>query len=194
MRIMFRKLSLAIFGFVVAVGYLGIAVNGQDGPPPNPEPGVNRPRDDRPNLMAQLGLSQDQIQQFRKLNAEHRPLMNEAQKRLRDANRELDMAIYADIVSDEAVHAKLKVFQDAQAEVNRLRFSNELNIRRILTQDQLVRFRDMRRQFAEMNGRQQRQNNRPGMVDQHRDGPPMQRAPGANQLTRPASKENRPNN
>jgi len=173
---------------------LGTAVYGQDGPPPNPEPGVNRPRDDRPNLMAQLGLSQDQIQQFRKLNAEHRPLMNEAQKRLRDANRELDMAIYADIVSDEAVHAKLKVFQDAQAEVNRLRFSNELNIRRILTQDQLVRFRDMRRQFAEMNGRQQRQNNRPGMVDQHRDGPPMQRAPGANQLTRPASKENRPNN
>ena len=194
MRIMFRKLSLAIFGFVVAVGYLGTAVYGQDGPPPNPEPGVNRPRDDRPNLMAQLGLSQDQIQQFRKLNAEHRPLMNEAQKRLRDANRELDMAIYADIVSDEAVHAKLKVFQDAQAEVNRLRFSNELNIRRILTQDQLVRFRDMRRQFAEMNGRQQRQNNRPGMGYQHRDGPPMQRAPGANQLTRPASKENRPNN
>jgi len=194
MRIMFRKLALAIFGFIVAVGYLGTAVYGQDGPPPNPEPGVNRPRDDRPNLMAQLGLSQDQIQQFRKLNAEHRPLMNEAQKRLRDANRELDMAIYADIVSDEAVHAKLKVFQDAQAEVNRLRFSNELNIRRILTQDQLVRFRDMRRQFAEMNGRQQRQNNRPGMGYQHRDGPPMQRAPGANQLTRPASKENRPNN
>jgi len=193
MRIMFRKLSLAIFGFVVAVGYLGIAVNGQDGPPPNPEPGVNRPRDDRPNLMAQLGLSQEQIQQFRKLNAEHRPLMNEAQRRLRDANRELDMAIYADSVSDEVVYAKLKVFQDAQAEVNRLRFSNELNIRRILTQDQLVRFRDMRRQFAEMNGRQQRQNNRPGMADQHRDSPPMQGGPGANQLTRPASKENRPN-
>lgn len=192
---MFRKfLPQTILGMVLCLVVCGPAANGQDGPPPNPEPGVGRPRDDRPNLMAQLGLSQEQIQQFRKLNAEHRPVMNEAQKRLRDANRELDMAIYADSVSDEVVRAKLRVFQDAQAEVNRLRFSNELNIRRILTQDQLVRFRDMRRQFAEMNGRQQRQNNRQGMGDQHRDGPPMQRAPAGNQLTRPVPKENRPNN
>ncbi|PYS87407.1 MAG: hypothetical protein DMF62_12570 [Acidobacteria bacterium] len=192
---MFRKfLPQTILGLLFCVAFFGPAAYGQDGPPPNPEPGVNRPRDDRPNLMAQLGLSQEQIQQFRKLNAEHRPLMNEAQRRLRDANRELDMAIYADSVSDEVVHAKLKVFQDAQAEVNRLRFSNELNIRRILTQDQLVRFRDIRQHFAEMGGRKPGQNGRPGMGDQHRDGPPMQRAPGANQLTRPASKENRPNN
>jgi Spy/CpxP family protein refolding chaperone len=183
-----------LFGLLLCLAVFDVKMYGQDGPPPNPEPGVNRPRRDRPNLIEQLGLSPEQIQQFRKLNAEHRPLMNTAQKRLGDANRELDMAIYADTVSDDVVRAKLRLFQDAQAEVNRLRFANELNIRRILTQDQLVRFRDIRRQYAEMNGRQQRQNNRRGMGDQHRDGPPMQRTPAANQLTRPVPKENRPNN
>jgi len=183
-----------LFGLLLCLAVFDVKMYGQDGPPPNPEPGVNRPRRDRPNLIEQLGLSPEQIQQFRKLNAEHRPLMNTAQKRLGDANRELDMAIYADTVSDDVVRAKLRAFQDAQAEISRLRFANELNIRRILTQDQLVRFRDMRRQFAEMNGRQQRQNNRPGMGDQHRDGPPIQRSPGGNQLANPVRKENRPNN
>src|SRR5215213_5310176 len=126
----------------------------QDGPPPMQE--QRAPNDERPNLLAQLGLSPDQVQQFRRLNAEHRPLMNAAQKRMRDANRELDMAIYADSVSDDLVQSKVKTFQEAQAEVNRLRFANELAIRKILTLEQLVRFRDMRRRFAEMRGRQNR--------------------------------------
>ncbi|MFL6467113.1 MAG: Spy/CpxP family protein refolding chaperone [Pyrinomonadaceae bacterium] len=204
MKIMLRKLSPIIFGCLFSAGLFVTAVDGQDGPPANPEPGVNRPQDgrrnfadhpqdNRPNLIAQLGLSQEQIQQFRKLNAEHRPQMNEAQRRFRAANRELDIAIYADVVSEDAIQAKLKAFQEAQAEVDRLRFSNELNIRRILTPEQVVRFRDMRRRFAEMGGRQIRPNARPGMGDQHRDDPPLQRAtePPPN---RSVTKENRPNN
>jgi len=83
--------------------------------------------------------------------------MNEAQRRMREANRELDMAIYADTVSESLVNTKLKAFQDAQAEITRLRFGNELAIRKILTQEQLVRFREMRRRFAEMRDAEMRQ-------------------------------------
>ncbi len=136
--IMLRKIlsPLPIIMFLSAIAL------GQDGPPNPP------PNDERPNVLAQLGLSQDQIQQFRRTNAEHRPLMEAAQKRLREANRELDIVIYADTISEEAFHAKLKAFQEAQGEVTQLRFRNELSIRKILTPEQLTLFREIRRRFA----------------------------------------------
>ena len=142
-----------LFLIAVCVALMPAAF-GQEGPPAGPE---RRPAgDDRPDMLAQLGLTPEQIQQFQRLNVQHRPLMNEAQRRMREANRELDMAIYADTVSDDDVRAKVRAFQDAQAELNRLRFGHELNIRKILTHEQLIRFREMRRRFAESRQRNQR--------------------------------------
>ena len=153
---MFRRLLSPKLLFAIAAIFAFPAfIYSQDGPPP---PRDQRPRNaDRPNLLTQLGLSPEQVQQFRRLNAEHRPQMNEAQRRMREANRELDMVIYADTVSESLVNTKLKAFQDAQAEITRLRFGNELAIRKILTQEQLVRFREMRRRFAEMRDAEMRQ-------------------------------------
>jgi Spy/CpxP family protein refolding chaperone len=138
---------------------LAFATFGQNGPPPDQPQRFDGPppEDRRPNPLDQLGLSKDQMQQLRRANQEHRPLMQAAQQRMREANRELDMAIYADTVSDEIFRTKLQAFQEAQREVNRLRFLNELNIRKVLTPEQLVRFRDMRRKFAEANERMQQQ-------------------------------------
>jgi periplasmic protein CpxP/Spy len=149
-----RSLSPKFFLVFVAFTAFANGTTAQDGPPPMQE--QRRSIDERTNLLAQLELSPEQVQQLRRLNSEHRPMMNAAQKRVRDANRELDMAIYADSVSDDLVHSKVKTFQEAQAEVNRLRFTNELAIRKILTLQQLVRFREMRRRFAETRGPQNR--------------------------------------
>ena len=136
---MLRKI-LSPLVLILAVAGLAIA---QDQPPQNPPSG-----DQRPNVLAQLGLSQEQLQQFRRRNAEHRPLMDAAQKRLREANRELDVAIYSDTLSEEAFQSKLRAFQEAQGEVTRLRFENELSIRKILTPEQLTLFRELRRRFS----------------------------------------------
>ena len=136
---MLRKI-LSPLVLILALGVLAFA---QDQLPQNPPP-----KDERPNILAQLGLTRDQVQRFRKANAEHRPLMEAAQRRLRDANRDLDMAIYADTVSEEAFQSKLRAFQEAQGEVTHLRFQNELSIRKILTPDQLTLFREIRRRFA----------------------------------------------
>lgn len=128
------------------------SVSAQDQPPPDaPKAQFDRlpPEDRRPNLLRELGLSPDQIHQIRRLNQERKPLMEQAVRRLREANRNLDVAIYADSVNDDDVSARLKEFQIAQAEVAKLRFSSELNVRKILTPDQLVRFRELRRRFAE---------------------------------------------
>jgi len=116
-----------------------------------PQPGGGPPPDgDRPNLLASLALSSDQIAQIKQINAERRPQIQAAGRRLREANRSLDMAVYADVLNESDVQARLKEFQAAQLEVASLRFATELAIRKVLTPDQLVRFRELRRQMAEM--------------------------------------------
>lgn len=120
------------------------------GPPPSEisdaAPGPPR----RPDLMQELGLSADQLQQLRRINRERKPLMDQAAQRLREANHTLDSAIYADNVDENEVQLRLKEFHAAQAEVARLRFMGELEVRRVLTPEQLVKFRDLRAKFAAM--------------------------------------------
>jgi len=118
------------------------------------------------NMLRQLGLGRDQIQRLQRINRERKPLMDAAQEKLRNANRSLDEAIYADEVSDTDVQAKLKEVQIAQADVFRIRFMNELAIRRLLTPEQLVRFRNMRQRFE--NARQGAQERRTEMRDNNR--------------------------
>jgi hypothetical protein len=137
MMMLNKLLSPLILLFVLSG--LSFAQDNPQNPPPN-----DRQRD----VLAQLGLSPEQVQQFRRANADHRPVMQAAQQRLREANRDLDMAIYSDTVSEEVFQTRLRAFQEAQSDVTRLRFQNELAIRRILTPDQVTRFREIRRRFS----------------------------------------------
>lgn len=114
---------------------------------PTPPPAADKPVDFRTNALRQLGLSREQLQRIRVLNQERKPIMDAAQMRLRQANRALDEIIYADNASEPDFQARLKDFQIAQAEVAKIRFLNELGVRRILTQDQLIRFRRLRERF-----------------------------------------------
>ncbi|HEX6279240.1 MAG TPA: periplasmic heavy metal sensor [Pyrinomonadaceae bacterium] len=132
----------------------------QGGPPPGPEEAsdfVERPA--RPNLLEALGLTQDQVRQIRLMNRDRKPLMEAAQTRLREANRALDMAIYGDTLDEAEVQARLAAFQQAQAEVASIRFQSEVQLRKILTPDQLVKFRMLRARLARAreNFRQRRQ-------------------------------------
>lgn len=128
----------------------GVAAFGQDAAPSEtPQPVAKKPPDMRTAVLGQLGLSRDQIQQIRRVNIERKPLMDEAQKRLREANHLLDEAIYSDQVNEDDVRARLKEAQLAQAEVAKIRFMNEFAVRRILTPEQLVLFRDLRQKFEQ---------------------------------------------
>lgn len=123
---------------------------GQDGSP-NQEPvrPANNFVQQGPELLRQLGLTQDQVQKIRRLNMARKPLMDEAQRKHAEANRALDEAIYSDEVNDETVAARIKDVQLAQAEIIKIRSMSEFAIRRILTTEQLVRFRELQRRFAE---------------------------------------------
>lgn len=135
--------------FLMVLTAVVTGASGQGVPPPEGDSPDERADERRPNLLAELGLSREQIQQIRRMNQERRPTMMQARRRMQDANRALDMAIYRDSVNDEEFHARLKDVQSAQADLARLRFESELSVRKVLTPEQLVRFRELRRRFAE---------------------------------------------
>jgi Spy/CpxP family protein refolding chaperone len=160
---------IKIYAYLAVLIVFAAGAAAQDGKPPDGQPdgqrpAANQPQDDRGNALRQLGLSREQVQQIRRINIERKPLMDEAQKRFREANRALDEAIYADNVNDADFQARLKDVHAAQAEVARIRFMNELSVRKVLTPEQLVRFREIRRNFEQAQQNIQNQNNREGMT------------------------------
>lgn len=126
------------------------AVHAQEENSAEPDIPNNSPdRQSRPNLLTELGLSPSQRQQIRRINTEKRQLARAAQKRLRDANLNLDQAIYADNLNDGEIQTRMKEVQAAQAELLKIRTTNELAVRRILTIEQLAKFRNLRDQFEQ---------------------------------------------
>jgi Spy/CpxP family protein refolding chaperone len=151
MRIKMNKMLSPKLVLLVIIALAGsISVFAQDNPPPDnarPQNDV-RPQAKRPDLIRSLGLSPEQLQQVRKMNQARKPLMDAAMVRVRNANRALDEVIYADNLDEAAFQANLKEVQLAQAEAAKLRYLNELGIRKILTPEQLARFRELRQRFA----------------------------------------------
>lgn len=165
-----KRLLLVNILFLLAflVGTFSAVSAQVDGPPPQGNQFVeNR----RPNLMQALGLTRDQIQQLRQMNANLQPQAKEAQRRHREATQALDEAIYADEINESMIQERMKEVQLAQAEVIKNRTMMETAVRKILTRDQLYKFRQLRQQFM--------QKPRPG------EGNPKQRL---NQPKRPLPK------
>ena len=98
-------------------------------------------------IMQELGLTREQIQQVRRINQARRPFMQEAAERWQTARRNLDLAIYADDSTDEQVRELTKEAAIAQSELLKERTLTEYLIRKVLTPEQLVKFRNLRQQL-----------------------------------------------
>jgi len=142
-------LTLIFAGLILTVSFSAAKAQEEEQLPNDaPQRGnFNQPR--RPNLLAELELSSEQIRRIRRINAEKRPLLREAQQKMRDANRNLDQAIYADAADETEIQSKLKDAQIAQAEVSKIRSMIEYAVRKVLTPEQLVKFREVRQRFME---------------------------------------------
>jgi Spy/CpxP family protein refolding chaperone len=159
-RVKFYSLLLIGLLFLVfsstATAQPGQSLNGEGSPSPPPQY--------RPNLLLELNLSNGQIQQIRRLNQERRAAMFESQRRLREAHRALDAAIYQDMENESEIDARIRDVQNAQVEVVRNRVSTERAIRKVLTPQQLSKFRELRERFSP-------ENNVQGAFDQNRGKP-----------------------
>ena len=160
---------LLLFSLLVFAGAAGTA-GAQDNPPPPPEgdrmpqpgmPGMQqgppRQEDERGEILRQLNLSQDQFKAIRKLLGDNGPQVRAAQRDFREAQEALDDAIYADTVDEVLVQSLTKRSSDAQATLMKLRTVNEFAIRRILTPEQVTKFRELRKQQIQMREERQKQ-------------------------------------
>ncbi len=154
-----RIISPRSIVLLAVVSAAGLGVSAQNDPPPAEDVSRVEAPAERPNLLQNLGLQPEQIRQIRMMNRERKPVMEAAQQRLRESNRALDMSIYGDSLDEADVQMRLREFQQAQAEVARIRFQSEVELRKILTPDQLGRFRALRARLTEArrNAQQRRQ-------------------------------------
>ncbi len=142
---LYQLVLILMFSFVCFF----VSARAQNAPPEAPREQNDRRGGRRPSILRELGLSPEQLQQIRRLNDDRKPLIMEAQNRVRDAMRNLDAAIYADSINDGEIESRLKELQTAQAEIARIKARNEIEVRKILTPEQLVKFRELRRRFAD---------------------------------------------
>jgi Spy/CpxP family protein refolding chaperone len=150
--------KLKIFSLILTIflllGATAFETAAQDEMPPDDQPPPME-RHRRPRLLEELNLKPEQIQQIRRINQARRPLMHEAQKRFHDANRALDQVIYAPSPNEADIQTKMKEVQLAQAEIIKIRTASEVAVSKVLTPEQLEKFRELREQFM------RRMHNRP---------------------------------
>ncbi len=144
-----KRIGILFFIFEMVILVAAISeVSAQDGgqpPPPGNQFNANR----RPNLLEALGLSKEQVKQLRQLNVSLQPQLRQSEFNLREAKQSLDEAVYGDESSDAMIQERLQSFQTAQAEVAKIRTMMETSIRKVLTREQLFKFRQLRQQFAQ---------------------------------------------
>lgn len=157
-----KFLSFIFAGFLMIFSFSALEVKAQEEmPPPDEAPNKREERLRRPNLLRELNLSKEQRQQIRRIHQQKKPQLGQAQQHFREANQNLDREIYADNVNEAEIRARLKEAQLAQSELVQIRTLTELEVRRILTTEQLGKFREIRENFMRQNGeRFQRRENR----------------------------------
>lgn len=107
----------------------------------------------------QLKLTPDQLEKIRAIQEQNRVEGQPIRRRVNQAQRALDEAIYSDNASDAEIERLAHELADAQADQVRMRAMTELKIRRVLTPDQISTFRAIRRQRAIENQIKRRQEN-----------------------------------
>ena len=110
------------------------------------EQAANTPGVQGGDPLRRLNLTPDQIERIRAINEQNRAQWRAARQQLNQAQRALEEAIYSDTADEAVIEESARAVATAQGEVVRLRALTELNIRRVLTPDQLSTLRNLRRQ------------------------------------------------
>jgi Spy/CpxP family protein refolding chaperone len=156
--------ALALLLLMIFTPALTVRAQDESGVPPQreTEQGPGDHEDRFQGLRERLNLSPDQIEQIKAIREQNREQWRAARQRLRQAQRALDEAIYADSVDEATVEARTREVAEAQTALLRMRALTELKIRRVLTEAQLNTLRSLRQQrAAEREQRMQEGTDRP---------------------------------
>lgn len=143
---------------------------GDDDFPRQQEEGQTRRRHggDGVGLLRRLNLTPEQVGRIREIRRQSEPEARALLRRINQARRALNEAIYSGQADDALVRERARELAEAQAAATRMRAQVELSIRRVLTDEQLGRLREMRQQAQRtrrMEGRRARGTRRPTPPD-----------------------------
>jgi Spy/CpxP family protein refolding chaperone len=96
----------------------------------------------------QLKLTPDQLEKIRAITEQNRVEGQPIRRRVNQAQRALEEAIYSDNVNESEIEQRARELAEAQAAQVRMRAMTELSIRRVLTPEQLNTFRAIRQEQA----------------------------------------------
>src|SRR5687767_5701912 len=140
-----KRLAATLVAVVLCLLAHGVNVEAQEPaePPAQQQQGPGG-RARGPNLMQRLNLSQEQRQRLREIRQQSEPEARELARRVRLARRALDEAIYAGVTDEALVERRSRELSQAQSALTHLRASTELKVRRVLSDEQLRLFRNLR--------------------------------------------------
>jgi Spy/CpxP family protein refolding chaperone len=124
-------------------------ISAQESGPAAPGEAEQNPVNQGGDLIKALGLTPEQVAKIRMVREQNKEERRLAGERLRGAQRALDDAIYSDNASEAIIEERARELAAAQAATIRLRALTELNIRRVLTPEQLSTLRTLRMQQAQ---------------------------------------------
>lgn len=157
-----RKVFLSILFLIAASAISAEQISAQSAAPDNKANTERRAGKRRPNLFQELGVTAEQREQIRDLRKQGRDEFTAAQRKLREANKALDAAIYSDALDEQLVEQLIAERNEAEAALSRLKTMSELSLRKILTPEQVAKFREIRSRFAKREREMRRERPRPG--------------------------------
>jgi Spy/CpxP family protein refolding chaperone len=138
-----------LFKSIVAAAMLvtfSMAIQAQAAPQPQNAAGPAPTQAQADKMLGALNLTQDQIQKIRSINGELQEQRDEANLRLRLAQRSLREAIQSPTPDEALISQRSKEVADAQANTIRLRSLREARILQVLTPEQRITLRELRQQ------------------------------------------------
>lgn len=124
------------------------------------------------NLADQLKLSPEQLEKIKGIHEQTKEERRVVNQRVRQSQRALEDAIYSENASEALIEERARELASAQTEAVRLRARTELNIRRVLSPEQLTTLRVLRQnaRIRQEQRQEQRQLMNPGRARPLRDG------------------------
>lgn len=129
---------------------------------PSPEPMQRRGLGGDP--IRELNLTPEQREQIRLIRESNREERAAINQRVRESNRALEEALDADNPDQSILEQRIQAVSLAQAEAMRMRIKTEVMIRNVLTNEQRIMLKEMRRNVHQLRDRRRQD----GVVDRQR--------------------------
>ena len=154
-----ERLAAVCFGLALLLSPLcaPVVAQEQDEPEARPQATPRRPAREI-NLMQRLNLTREQRQRLREIRQQSEPELRDLARRVRLARRALDEAVYADAADEALVEQRSRELAVLQNLLTHTRALTEMKVRRVLTDEQLRLFRNLRRQAQRRQMLQRRMN------------------------------------